>query len=213
MVTFKILISNYQWADQFLWEVKEIYSETSLMKKVLLWFVVLGQCSSPMPVRREATEGLQYQLLKSALFISRILKIPNCKSISENSAVIKNCLLVKEHYQSQVEEKNSRLVKNQESQKHLETYPHSTTSLNGIKPSVSFNSIQETKMHGLEVKEGSAVCEDRPATVSTKEYRRRLWNTACKTINPAQTVQSLSLTWSLSSPKNNNHHIREHNKY
>lgn len=57
--------------------------------------------------------ALQCRLVKSALFISRILKIPNCKSISENSAVIKNCFLMKEIYQPQVQEKNAWLVRNQ----------------------------------------------------------------------------------------------------
>jgi len=100
--------------------------------------------------------------------------MPNCKSVSENGAVMKNCFLVKEYYQTQVQEKNAWLVRNQRSQKHVETCPHCTSSLNGIKPSVGFSSLQETKMHGLEVRECGGICEERPATMSQKEPRRRL---------------------------------------
>nr|XP_047904296.1 proton channel OTOP1 isoform X3 [Anser cygnoides] len=39
-----------------------------------------------------------------------------------------------------------------------------TSSLNGIKPSVAFSFLQETKMHGLEVRQGSTIClkKDQP---------------------------------------------------
>lgn len=184
-----------------------IYGEVSPFV-LLSWVSVQASCQWG----ERSQEALQCQLVKSAPFSSRILKIPNCKSISENSAVIKNCFLVKEHYKPQVQEKNAWLVRNQESQNHVEPYPRCTPSLNAIKPSVGFDSLQEAKPHGLEAREGGGISEDRPATVSTKDHRQRLWNTACKTINPVQTVQSLSLRWSLSSPKNNNQHIREHNK-
>lgn len=51
--------------------------------------------------------------------------------------------------------------------------PHCTSTLNGIKHSVSFRSLQEAKMHRSEVREGG-ICEERPATVSMKKYCRRL---------------------------------------
>lgn len=55
-------------------------------------------------------EGLQCQLVKRALLISTIFKVPNCKSFKSstaNSAVIKNCFLVKEHFQPWVQENNA----------------------------------------------------------------------------------------------------------
>lgn len=85
-----------------------------------------------------------------------------------------------------------------------------TSTLNRIKPSVSFSSLQERKIHGLEVGEGSGICEERSDKGNMKEHCRMLRNTVCKKINPVQTVQSL--TWSLSSPNDKTQHVRENKK-
>lgn len=53
------------------------------------------------------TEGLQYHMEKPALFICRISKIPNCKSFTANTSVIKNCFLVKKHHETWVQESNA----------------------------------------------------------------------------------------------------------
>lgn len=66
-----------------------------------------------------------------------------------------------------------------------------TSTLKGIKPSVSFSSLQEIKMHGLEVGEGGGICEERSDT----EYEGALQKAVKYSLqanNPVQTVQSLT---------------------
>lgn len=78
------------------------------------------------------------------------------------------------------------LVREQESQKCMETYL-TTNTLNGIKPSVSFPCLQEAKMHRPEVREG------RKTNHNEYEVLQQVLRYGLQNINPVQTVQSLSL--------------------
>lgn len=73
----------------------------------LLFSAPLGKHFSFIAESRVIAEGLQYHMEKPALFIYRISEIPDCKSFTANSSVIKNWFLVKKHHESWVQENNA----------------------------------------------------------------------------------------------------------